>query len=219
MKNLKISEVVLDYSLYPRTEVDSQQVSYLAEAMVSGTNIDPIVINSSDNRCIDGFHRVKAYRKIFGDNHVISAIEKKYGSERELFLDAIRYNAKHGRMLTTHDRTHCALKAQSLQISVDEIASVLHTTVEKINRLTTQNVAKCSLTSEYKPIKKTIRHMSGQVLNKQQWEVNDKLSGLNQTFYINQVIMLIESGLLDTKNDKVIAKIKHLRELLFKMNL
>ena len=64
------------------------------------------------------------------------------------------------------------------------------------------------------PIKRTIQHMAGKKLSKEQVSANDKLGGMHAVFYMNQLATLIESKLLDLENPKVMESLKRLHELL-----
>ena len=56
--------------------------------------------------------------------------------------------------------------------------------------------------------------MAGKKLSKPQEAANRKLSGMNQVFYVNQLITLIEADLLDKENDELLAKLQQLQVLL-----
>ena len=51
-------------------------------------------------------------------------------------------------------------------------------------------------------------------LTRKQYEYNKKAGGHAQLYYINQVIMLLESGSCDANNENVMAGLKKLRDLL-----
>lgn len=63
------------------------------------------------------------------------------------------------------------------------------------------------------PLKKTIQHMAGKTLTTGQQKANEKLSGMNQSFYVNQVILLIENGLIDEK-ENLYERLRILQKLL-----
>jgi len=56
--------------------------------------------------------------------------------------------------------------------------------------------------------------MAGKELTPEQAEANRRLSGMEQLFYVNQLILLIENDLLDRSNEKLLAGLARLRELL-----
>ena len=215
MREIPLATVVLDFKLYPRGDVDSQHVAYLVEALAAGQELPPIIIDAESKRVIDGFHRVRACEQHLGKDCKIKVIEKSYHDEAEMFIDAMRLNAAHGRTLTRYDRVHCILKAEEFKIDMEQVADALHLTVETVGRLRVERVGKLRAAGSPEiPLKRTIRHMAGRTLTKGQAEANDKLSGMNQMFYANQLITLIENDLLDVSNEALMEKLRKLGELL-----
>lgn len=220
MRTIKVSELVLDFTLYPRGEVDSQHVGYIREAMKAGVELPPIIAEKKTLRVVDGFHRTKAYIGEHGEGHEIEIVEKSYKSDAELFLDAARYNSAHGANLSRFDRVHCILRAEQLGITVEQIASALSITADaagqlRVNRVGQLRATKASGGNHMQiPLKRTIQHMAGQTLSRSQEEANGKLGGMNASFYVNQLCILIENGLLDKANEKLFARLAKLRELL-----
>jgi ParB-like chromosome segregation protein Spo0J len=198
MKKYALSELVFDFDIYPRGDVDSHHVGEIASAIEAGQAMPPIVIDLKSKRIADGFHRCRAYRRLYGEAHQIDCIEKDYKNDKELFLDSMRYNASHGRALTQHDKVHCLLLAEKLKVSSALVAQALNITTDRVGELRTDRVGRIGSTPV--ALKQTIRHMSGKRLTQEQVTANDKLSGMNQLFYVNQIITLIESDLIDTSN-------------------
>ncbi len=219
-KKMKLADLVFDFELYPRAQVDSQHVGQIAEAIAAGAELPPIVIDKKTKRVVDGFHRGRAYRRLFGDNADIEVEEREYGTDAEMFIAAMVYNAGHGRNLTTFDRTHCIIRAERLKIEPAEIASALNLTVDRIGTLHTSRVGHLKSRrgrgngAVSVPLKRTIAHMAGRTLTKQQSATNQKLGGMNQAFYVNQLILLIENELLDTDNDELMGRLNKLHSLL-----
>ena len=132
MKSLMLSELVIDFSVYPRVGVDPQHQAALVEAMENGASFPPIVICRRSRRIVDGFHRCGAYRQAYGDEHRVDVVEKEYRDEATLFLDAMRYNSSHGRILTAYDRAHSIAVAQRLAIDDRLVAGALHIAPSRI---------------------------------------------------------------------------------------
>lgn len=209
---LKVTELVLDFSLYPRAEVDSHHVTSIAQAMANGVTMPSVVICGKTKRVVDGFHRIRAMLRLYGEDHATRVIAKRYKSEAELFLDAMRYNADHGRALTTYDKAHCALRASELQIDDDTVADCLHVDPAWVGGLRVDRTAVSG--KLHVPLKRTIKHMAGKKLTRKQQETNKKLGGMQQLFYVNQLIMLLEDDLLDKSNDGLLARLVRLGELI-----
>lgn len=235
MQTLGVSKVILDFDLYPRASIDSQHVGHIAEAYAVGTELPPIIVDRKSKRAVDGFHRVRAYIRVKGSDALIPVVYKTYKSEGALFLDAMRYNANHGRMMSTYDRTHCIIKAHEFDIKPEIIASTLHMAVEKVGKLWAERTSDHELRTdapgarrdrkargkkkviEKIAIKQTIKHKAGKTLTKKQVEVNEKLQGMPQSFYVNQLIMLVESDLLDVDDEDLMLNLARLCKMLKKL--
>lgn len=212
MQKVKIAELVLDYAIYPRNNVDDQNVRYIMDAMNAGEVMPPVIVDRKTKRIVDGFHRTIAARRMNPEGE-IAAVFKEYRSEGELFLDAIRYNAKHGARLDSADRTRCLLMAERLSIAPEAVAGALNMPIDKLANLKITRVAKTSGGLAV-PLKRTFQHMAGKRLSTRQIEANTRSSGMNQVFYANQLIDMIESGMLDRDDEKLMERLARLRELL-----
>ena len=216
MRQVKASELVFDFGVYPRAAVDKQHVGYIAQAIQAGAEMPPVVVCKKTRRIVDGFHRTRAMQQIHGPDAPVTIVEKTYRDEKALFLDTVRYNSSHGRNLTTYDRAHCSILATNLGIDDAAIASALHVSEQYLGDL---RVDRAAVVGEgaaglHVPIKRTIRHMAGKHLTQEQARANESLSGMNQLFYVNQVITLIEAGLLDTANEPLLTGLRRLGKLI-----
>lgn len=214
MRKLKLAELVLDFDVYPRSSIDTHHAGEMSRAVEAGAILPPIVTCKKSKRIVDGFHRQRVYSRLHGDEYEVEVIEKNYKTDAELFLDAIRYNAHHGLKMDTHDKTHCILRAKELKVDASLLAGVLCVDPKRIGELTTNRTATTGKLHVPVAIKRTIGHMAGRQLTKPQVEANDKLSGMSQQFYVNQLVTLIESSLLDTSDEDLMERLKHLGELI-----
>lgn len=205
------SELVFDFTLYPRVSVDAQHVAYIAEAMRAGASFPPVIVDKKSKRVIDGFHRIKAVLRLNPDGK-IEVEWKSYRNEQEMFLEAVTLNAGHGRTLAMYDRTRCVVVAEALGIDPARIATALHLTVERITELLATRTA--TFGGGPVPLKRTLLHMAGRRLTKAQEKAQEKLSGMNQVFYVNQLITLIDADLLDTENPVLMETLRKLYGLL-----
>ena len=168
-----------------------------------GAALPPIVVERETSRVVDGFHRVEAHRRVHGREALVEAIEKNYASEAELFEDAVRLNASHGSRLAPYDHLRCATIAQRLSIEPSRLAAALSMRPSYVGDLTARRTGMELTTRAAVPLKRTIEHMRGRELTPAQIETNAKLGGLDQTFYIGQLNLLAENGLLDFENERV----------------
>lgn len=213
MKKVKAAELVLDFDLYPRNNVDTHNVRNLVDALTAGAELPPAIIDKKSRRVVDGFHRVRAYLRKYGDSAEITVVEKSYADDAAMFLDAMRYNASHGAKLDPCDRTHCVLIAERLSIPLDAVAGALNMPADKLGTLRVDRTATAGgLTIA---LKRTVAEkFAGRKLNKRQVECNEKLSGMNQVFYVNQLVELIEAKMLDLEDERLMERLKFLHGLL-----
>ena len=212
IRRVKISSLLLDYTLYPRREVDALQVSRMAEALRAGRKLPPITVDEKSKRVIDGWHRIKAHEQL--KITTIEANLKAYKDEAEMFLDAVRLNATHGRQLMTYDHTRCIAKADELNIAPEAIADALNITVERCDKL--REVRFASYAGKPVALKRTLGHLAGTKLTSKQAGFLSRAGGMNQLFYVNQVIGLVESESIDWGNTPLVMALNRLYELLKK---
>lgn len=213
IEKVKASELVLDYNLYPRHQINESNVTALKLAMESGASIPPVIADRATKRLADGFHRTTAALKL-DPNALIDVEFRDYADEGALFTDAVALNAGHGQRLSPYDVSRCAALAERFSISMDDLAAALHMRPERLTTLVARKTA--ISTSGPIPIKNTLRHLAGHNLNKRQVEGNKQALGSSQVFLVNQVINLLENDLLDSGNEQVMERLAHLAGLLAK---
>ena len=212
MKTYKLSELVLDFNVYPRGKVDSQHVAQFVTSIEAKVELPPIIVEKKSKRIVEGFHRFNAYKRAYDLDYEVTCIEKSYKDDGEFFLAAMQYNASHGRALTPHDQAHCLIMAENFKLSDHLVATALNLTTGRIKGLRSTRIGKIGA----RPIalKQTIKHLAGRNLSENQEVANRKLGGMNQLFYVNQVVMLIENDLVDMDNNQLMNGFKKLRALL-----
>lgn len=227
---VKLEEIVLDWNLYPRQQVDSTHVAHIAEAMRAGQKMPPLVLDKASKRLSDGFHRYRAYQRVLSPEERVEVRAVDYTDDAALFADAVDRNAEHGRHLTTYDRLHVLAKAEEMGVEVERIASLLRMTPERIQELRAtrmsgpiQSIERGRSAADKKrateqtrrvPLKGTIRHMQGRDLSPSQAEANRRLSGMRPVFYANQLLLLINEDLLPEDDDSLWSTLQDLRDAL-----
>lgn len=216
MQLVKAASLVLDFDLYPRMQVDSHHVGEMCEAERAGVEFPPVIADRKSRRIIDGFHRVKKQLHVHGEDAEIACVFKTYKNEQDMLCDAMRYNFSHGRCLTSYDKAHCVLLAEKFKIADDKVAACLGLTADRVQELRVSKTAQVREdgVKARVPIKRTIGHMRGKTLTQPQQAANRKLGGMNQLFYVNQLIMILENDLLDAENEDLMEALKRLKSLL-----
>jgi hypothetical protein len=209
------AELVFDYSLYPRSVTDDAHVARLAEALRAGETFPPVVADRRSRRLVDGFHRVKAYLRVLGDEATCTVEWRDYPTEQELFLDAAKLNARHGLRISRLDEAHCMAVAIRLGIEPADLAAVLALTVEKYEAL---RQARFAVDANGEPVllKRSNRHLAGTKVTAKQVKGNVKASGWRLTYHADQLINALESNLVDYQDATVVPKLERLHALLEK---
>lgn len=207
-----LAELVLDETIYPRGYVNEKHIANLVEALSVGAQLPPILVDKKSHRVVDGWHRTKAYERSYGPAAEITVQWVMYKSERELVLDAIRHNACHGRPLTDAEKVRGWILAKKRGSSMDEAAVALNVTMDTLARWNDSKIAQYA--KGLVVVKPAATHMAGMTLTRKQWETNRKLGGNNATFSANQLIMLIESDMLNTANARLMGRLSILYGLL-----
>ena len=213
-----MSGLVLDREFSPRARLGSNHVRQLAEAIRAGATLPPIVVERETSRVVDGFHRVEAHRRVHGREALVEAYERDYANEGEMFLDAVRLNAAHGSRLASYDQLRCVSIAERLSIDPSQVAGALSVRPSYVGELSARRTGTELSTSAPIPLKRTIEHMRGRPLTSEQIEVNAKLGGQSQAFYLGQLNLLAEADLFDLENPRVREGLRRLENNLGRLD-
>lgn len=118
----KISDLVFDWRLYPRKEIDHKDVvRNYARALKAGCIFPTVKIGLFHGKkvIVDGVHRVNA-RKLNNVDYV-DCSELPFDSEAELFAEAVRLNAGHGKSFSEDELKANIRRLQKYKFSVKEI--------------------------------------------------------------------------------------------------
>lgn len=212
-RTVRLSDLVLDWSLYPRNEVDSTNRSRLKAAVQSGAVLPPIVVDDKSLRVVDGFHRYHVYRYLYSPEQEIEVIARTYGSEKEMRADAIRSNVVHGKPLSPLDYAYVISKFGG-EFSTEEFAEIMQQPEDRIERIITERIG-TSPKGEPVVLKRQMRSLAGKKLTAKQMDANEHASGIwSHVAVINQLIRLIESGVLDRTDALVMERLEKLHSLI-----
>lgn len=206
---LSVAQLIEDFTIYPRVTVDPTHVHNIAEAIEAESELPPPVVEDKTWRIVDGLHRTRAFRQVYGDEAKLRCIVRTYPSDKELFLDAGRLNAVHGRAMAKRDRAHFIARAQEMHIDEEAIGSVLCMKMEKIGPFKDAYTATGQNGMDVM-LKKPVLYMAGRTLTKAQTDILPKLGGQAPTFYVNQLMHLMDSEMIDRDNETVMAALKTL---------
>lgn len=208
---MKASELVEDFSIYPRNSVFDGHVYDIREAIRSGAAFPPIVACDKTSRITDGFHRRRANVLEFGPDVELDVMLVAYASDGDMALDAMTRNAVHGRRMTTADFARCAALAKKFRISRERLSGALHLTREKLDEIVATRFA----TGSEGPVvlRRSQVHLAGRKLTKAQEAVCEKVGGQTAIAHVNVLIDLIESKSLPD-DDRLVERLQKLHGLL-----
>lgn len=235
----KIRELVRDESIYPRCSVDSDRVLAMVEALHAGRRFPPVTVDQK-NRILDGWTRREAYLMEHGLDWEIDCVVRECRDDAEALKLSAKLNASHGLPLSRSDRVRCLRMASRFGVGAAAMAAVLGTTVSALKAMAQGRVAFAPRSSprdaEGAPDKgppsipapadraheeplgevvlsRTVEHLAGSVLTKEQAAANRRLSGVPQLKLVDDLILLLESGSLD-QNQRLLERLRRLDELL-----
>jgi len=133
LQTLPITDLVEDYHLYPRSEVDGSTVEQFREALRAGAKFPPLRVCSKSLRIIDGFHRKTAYERE-GATHALCSLEDVV-DDIDLFRRAAAANASHGRRYSVDDYATAVRLAKRLGLTREQISSDLLLPLERVEKL------------------------------------------------------------------------------------
>ena len=210
---VKAATLVRDLTVYPRHTVDDTHIRELVRALEAGHTLPPVIAELGTRRQVDGIHRTAAVLRHFGADAEIEVQWRTYASDADLLEEAIRLNAGHGRRLAPYDKARCIALAEDIGLTPDRTAAAMGMTVERMDDLRLRKTA-IGPGAGLIPIKATSVPYAGRPMSAAQVTGNHRAGGMGQTFYVNQVINLIESDLLDTSNARLMERLAHLMALL-----
>ena len=215
IKDFPVAVLVEDFDIYPRHDVDSSHVADLVRALSAGDELPLPIVEASTHRIVDGFHRIRAWRRTYGDDSTIKVEERRYKERADLVRDAIGANAAHGRKLDSQDRTRCALMMEKNGIPVEEIAITLHTTKDRIEQLMVRVVV---VDNEKLPAKPIAWPKNGEPrrLTSGQYETMKSSSGWNTKQTVTQLTKEVLGGVVNLKDETLVEALWGLHDAIAK---
>lgn len=224
------ADLVEDFGIYPREDVDSTNVSRIAEALRADQNLVlRVVADRKSKRIIDGFHTRRAYMRVYGKDCLVPVEWRDYEKDSDLYADACRLNAKHGKAITGSALTHALLRGIDNGLDEASLAEIFGIRVQKVSEIVKlrvgivrstpikdRSVKKASTVPQRVGLKNSVRHLYGTEpkLTKGQAAALDSAPGTAQWLMIKQVADFLEEGFIDWSDDRVVTQIDRLEKAL-----
>ena len=147
MRLEKIADLLFDYNLYPRKEIDKQKINDYAKAMKTGATFPPIKVGLFEGNkiVIDGFHR--AHARIQLKIEYIECQSLQFQSEAELFAEAVRANSSHGKPFTAIEVKANIRRLRRYNFDPKDIVNIVHIPASEIRSESTKPILVLTLPS------------------------------------------------------------------------
>jgi hypothetical protein len=218
MRTLPIAELIEDFSIYPRHAVDDAHVASLVNALKAGVKLPPVVIERKSKRIADGWHRVRAYRRVVGPEAVIEAEEVDYANDAELLKDAIRRNSAHGRKLDGIDQVRVIELCREHGIERRAVAVILNVPEERIEKLSVR-IARAEKAgpgtvpgTTTVALKRPLAHLAGTNLTTAQVEAHQRAPGVSYLLIVHQLGEALACGFINRADERLMNGLRALSE-------
>lgn len=208
IRQVPIAELVEDMEIYPRHGVDRHHVRALADAIVAGEELPPIVADANTKVVVDGWHRLRAYRRILGDDAKVPVELISYPDRAAMIRDAVSRNVRHGLRLQVIDQVRAIRLLEQAGFDRPAIAAILNRPVTKIERLTIR-VGYSDRSRDVVPLKRPVIHLAGQVLTEKQEQVHRMLGGTDWPLHIRQLREALDADLVP-REPQIMAELEAL---------
>jgi len=134
-KIIKIKDLVLSEKYYPRLKVSWKTAYAYAQAMKTGAKFPPIFVGLYKGKqyLIDGWHRVEANKN--NKEKYTEAELKLFKNEKDMFLEAVKRNAIHGKPYSIQEKIDIANRLQDLKVDRIEISKITGIPLDKLPKL------------------------------------------------------------------------------------
>ena len=218
---MEVNEIILDEEFYPRKQPDWMTAYQYQKAMQAGNRFPPILVGQFQDKyyAVDGWHRIVANKNL--KRKEILAMIRHYSNKKDMFLDAIKTNSRHGKQFTPFDKMKMLIRAKDFHIEQVSIARIVGIPFNDLKQFIADRIA-ISSTGQEIPLSGTMRQTwAGREMTKKAEEAMNHISGFaggghssGQLIFITELYELIESNSLDMKDKKVMNAIVNLFELI-----
>lgn len=212
-KLLARNQIVEDIELYPRNHYNWFLGNKYAKAMRTGATFPPIVVAYFAGKyyLVDGKHRLEAL-KINKEVNVQAEVLKGL-SRAKIFAEAVKRNVVHGAALSTQETANCISKLRNLNFSDVQISKIVNIPANKIEKFVADRITN-SITGEEIALKAPLKHLAGEEVSEEVLANQGVYSAKSQVHVVDQMLMLLETGAFNTRNESVMNKLKMVHKLI-----
>lgn len=209
-ETMRLSALLLDESLYPRSTISAGNIASLMEAIRADVPLPPLVVDRKTLTVVDGHHRARAYRRLRGPDCEVAVTLKDYRDRSAMLADAVALNVGRGADLTRWDIMRSMDLADEVGLPLDSLAKLLRWRPERLAAYREGRMGR-TLDDRKLALKRSIRHRLDQPLSPEQEEANKTLSGMSPMFHVNQLLTLLEADLMPD-DEHLVERLEHLAQ-------
>jgi hypothetical protein len=190
---------------------------YLA-SMKAGVKFPPIAVGTVKTAedpevlyLIDGLHRLKAYDML--DVKEVEAEINHYESFEEAFYDSVRRNITHGQPLTAYEIAGVIKRLLEKERDWVYIANLLQITLDDVKKFIEGRLVEVEK-SVWEIVKEPVRSVKHRITTREITKGQRGLVGVSQIKLVGDLVKIIEIGLLDVDNKKLMTGLENLYDLL-----
>lgn len=214
-KILKIDEIACDEKYYPRMKWGWHTAFSYSQAMKAGAVFPPIEVAiirvglRSRYYLVDGRHRIEA-NKMNGESHIQAIINSSITNLNDLFIEAVKRNAVHGRPFSVQEKVNIALKVKEEMSMGDlEISKLINVPLDKLTDFVATRITN-TFSGEVISLKAPVKHFAGQEVPDDFNQVQDKFSEFSQLVMLRDLINLFEKDLINFGNRDIVNSLNRL---------
>jgi len=212
LKILNKDQIVFLKEFYPRDNPDWMNTAIITSALRSGAKLPPIIValRSGQYVLVDGYHRLQAYKAIKQENVQCQVL--KGLSDKQIFLEAVQRNTIHGHSLGTKEKAIAINKLSKMGFSSEIISRATNIPVSNLQKFVADRLV--STVSGKVIVKAPLKYMVSGSLErsvKQDLELlQPSISDRSQTQIVDNLFLLVNEGLIDRKDKKLMMKLEAL---------
>ncbi|KKM75452.1 hypothetical protein LCGC14_1390050 [marine sediment metagenome] len=220
VKDVLLKDVVFDEEVYPRTNVYWLTSFDYSNSLKAGAKFPPITLALHNKKLIlvDGKHRIDAF-KICKEKTIPAEIYTGW-DRKKIFIESIKRNIAHGRVLSPYEKRLCIMKLREMKINSADVSEIIQIPQKKLEHFVGQRLIS-STTGEkldVEVVKSGLKQLAGRSYEKSEIQmisgVQKGLSIGDQFSLFKQMIYLLEGGLVDLEDKRIQESVNKLFKLI-----
>lgn len=220
VQTVALAALIEDMSIYPRHAVDGTYVGQLVEAISAGATLPPPLIEKGTMRIVDGWHRVRAARRVLGADGSLRVDVRRFDSPPDVVRAAVEANMTHGRKLDHVDRVRCAMLLGEAGFTRQTVALTLRMREEALPKLVLRVASAPAGSPDVVPgttklpLKRAAAHMAGTTLTARQAQAHATLPGTSLSLLARQLVSAVRNDFIDIRNERLLEALRELHTVL-----